>query len=379
MASVNKNENLDDCIRNVNNETFRHLVQGGNLNTLQEAQQPKQTVSISEKNRKYSVDSWMLKRGLIKGSAARRASCSPSMILPRIPSTSNNLPTTSQGKRRHSHAGIPSVPSVISCGMGSKLSSKYRRRSMVSLAADGLTAPCTTLGPMDLRSMFASQAALQELDEGRDSCHGTPVLSPPETEIFPEAGKKLGHGLEAKRSIQSVPDQSVNCENSDFDSAWRGLPKSASFMSLEQVEMEAQKKKTRSASFCLPSVSRQRKTAVSYSSENYPIVECPTVSAEDYRVASQEDSQFLGQDFGEKINSCDSSSTTSSLIDDEFTEDPVNLFLMDTSFHLILLHPAPQQSCISALMVWILISLIFFISYSEIATHYKIYARGEFL
>lgn len=225
---------------------------------------------------------------------------------------------------------------------------------MASLAADGPTPPCTMLGPIDLRSMFTSQAELQELDEGGDSCHWTPVMTPHGSEIFSEYGKKLGHGLETK----IMPNHPVNCENSDFSSTWRGLPKSASFVSLEQVQMEGQKKKTRSASFCPPPVSRQRKTAVSYSSDNHPIIECPTVSAEDCHAANQKNSEFIGQDSAEKINSSDSNSTTSWLLD-EFTEDPVNLFLMDTSFYQTLLHPAPQQNCIGALMVWILISVIY--------------------
>lgn len=361
MASVNKNENLDDCIRNVNNEAFRHLVQGGNLNTLQEAQQTKQIVAMSQKNRKYSVDSWMLKHGLIKGPASRRASCSPSMILPRIPSASTSHSGTSKGRRRHSHAGILSASSVLNFGTGNKLSSKCRRKSMVSLVGDSPTTSCSTLGPMDLRSMFDSQAALQELDERRDSSHETTVLAPLETEISLEGdNEKLYDALKTKISVQDIPEQSVNCESSDLKNSLKALPKSASFMSLDQAEMETQSKINRSASFSLPLANRQRKTAVSYSCDNYPIIECSTVLAEDHLGPNQEDSQFPGRDHGENISCSDSSSSSilSLLSDDELHEDPMNLFLLDASFHLTLLHPAPQLSCCSALRVWILLTLI---------------------
>lgn len=349
MASKNMNEALDDCICNVNNETFRHLVQGGNLNTLQETQQVKQSVVLSEKSRKYSVDSLMVMRGLIKGPIPRRVSCSPSMILPGIPSTSNSQPTSAKGRRRHSHAGIPSTPNVLSFNIGETLTSKHRRRSMISLGA-----PSTTLGPLDLRSLCASQATLQELDEGKYSGHETPASPPLEAETLLEtSNEKLGHCVEAKISVEDMQDHLTSSKSSDFGNSWSKLPKSASFISLEH-DVETRREKNRSASFSLPSGSRQRKKAVSYSSESHPIFECPVVSTKDDLRESKEDSQSLQSYCEERRNSSDSSSSSSIIslfVDEQLIEDPMSQFFLHTSIHLSLLHPAQHQTCLGALMV----------------------------
>lgn len=365
MTSKNKNEDFDDCICNVNNETFRHLVQGGNLNTLQEAKQERKATSGSDKGRKYSVDSWLVIPGMMKSPGVRRASCIPSIFLPRNPSAANTLPTSSWGRRRHSHAGIPSAPSIVSRGMAGTMPSKHRRRSLVSLAAGDLTTH-QALGHVDLRAMYASQAGLQAVDEGSDSGQCTPVLAPLEGKFFPEAGAQMsGQEVDRKRTVTTgqgnPPDQSMNC-----DDVWRGLPRSATFMSSEHFNPETQGKISRSASFCQPSAGRQRKNAVSYVTENYPILEHQTVSAEKHLEASQEHrtSEPSHIDFEERDISSDISNTTcsiSKLSNEEFIEDSLNLFLADTSFHLALLQPAAPQHCLNAKMVCLLLTEITFL------------------
>ena len=351
MASKNKNEDLDDCIRNVNNETFRHLNQGGNLNTLQEAKQEKKTTNWSDKCRKYSVDSWLVMQGMMKNPIARRASCIPSIFLPRIPSAANSHP--SWGKRRHSHAGIPSAPSTVIRGMAGTMPSKHRRKSMISLATDNLTTAHQTLGHVEMRTMFSSQARLQEVDEGSDSGQGIPVLPPLQENLFPEGGAQIQE-VDEKKIFKAEQDSSPDHPMKDGD-YWSGLPRSASFVSCEQiVNPERPGKKSRSASFCLPSAGRQRKKAVSYGNENYPILEHQTLSAEDLLGASQDhrSNQLPHLDFERRESSSDNSTTDSiSICDEEFIEEPLNLFLSHTSFHMALLQPAAPQHSLNAKMV----------------------------
>ncbi|MPC41566.1 E3 ubiquitin-protein ligase MYCBP2 [Portunus trituberculatus] len=191
MTSKNKNEDFDDCIRNVNNEAFRHLVQGGNLNTLQETKQERKPFPGPGKGRKYSVDSWLVMQGMMKSPSSRRASCIPSIFLPRISSTVSNPPTSSRG-RRHSHAGISSTPSVVNQSMaGPPVPPKHRRRSMISLAGSDMMAAHQAVGHMELRTMFSSQGELQEVDESNDSGQATPVLPPLEGRPFFDAGSLM--------------------------------------------------------------------------------------------------------------------------------------------------------------------------------------------
>lgn len=183
MASRNKNEEIDNCICNVSNQTYRLLTQCGNLNNVGELHR--------EKSKKHNAIDLKVDR-FINKHITRRASCSANLFS--APEKHNQFISASSftniwAKRRHSHTGIFSQPNL-----GKKLAqvnaSKLRRRSVICLEADKPQIH-VALQSCEERNQSAVGAGLQVVQEAT-STQGLPVFSSTKPFDFGDSSDEIG-------------------------------------------------------------------------------------------------------------------------------------------------------------------------------------------
>lgn len=329
MASRNKNEELDDCIRNVSNETYRILAQCGNLNNVSRQQLEKahlHSASSPLAIRRFSFDSHVLFGGKPKAKVTRRASCSPGLLPIYRNQDVLGSGSSSQvlARRRHSDVGIMSG---VTSNWRLKESHKFqkRRNSMASLSTskqlasgtsvlwegDGNTDICTeglqivhevksnhdtpvTLTPRTSLSKDSTEFLLSEsnLLRNQDSCESS-IENPTkcdendsEGNLFPVPGhankaveeltsclesKDIRHKIVTEEQNRYPPSEEfVSGIHTERHSVERMLPKSMSFMSVIETKCELQQKKTKSVSLGQLSSRRQRRKAISYNTEDRP-------------------------------------------------------------------------------------------------------------
>lgn len=369
MASRNKNEELDDCICNVSNETYRILAQCGNLNNVSRQQLGKahlHSKSSPLATRRFSFDNHVLFRGKPKAKVTRRASCSPGLLpiyrnqeVSRSGSSSQIL-----ARRRHSDVGIMSG---VTSSWRLKESNTFqkRRNSMVSLSTSKqLTSGTSVFWEGDGNTNISTEG-LQIVHEVKSN-HDTPVSLTPRTSFSKDGIDILmceSYVLRNQASAGSSIENPTECFENDSEGILLPLPentnvvveelasclesknikhkivteeqnryplseelisgihrerhnvecvlpKSMSFISVVERKCELQQKKTKSVSLGQLSSRRQRRKAISYNTEDRPSFK---LNSSDLLQRSSEDSSVKNKKANEIANQASVEKTDSPL------------------------------------------------------------------
>lgn len=302
MATKNINEEIDDCLCNVSNEAYRVQHTGGNLNAVKDShyeRELKQNSKPLKKQRRLSVDQQFVpvSQRFTKQHSTRRASCSPYFSYsPQGPNQkvvftsrlSDGLPG-----RRHSHAGI-SQHSMSEGNFDGFTVPKYRKQSLKypsEVKCHAYHTPHLSGDIQESRSGMKLQVVSESVpsnDGGRHKSRSDKNLTA-DLSISPYIPVSTSRDRDHISNTNKVSDALLCLESlthssiapadtgimaSNFAENENTLPKSVSFARAEELQSNTlQATKSKSLSLDLFPSTKQRRKAVSYTSDNHPVFE----------------------------------------------------------------------------------------------------------